>query len=125
MLTSAKINFKKYISLSLVIMILTYPLLKSKEEIYGSLIIFAAACLNQWMLVTSVREASKSAVTGVPANKLKMIIMILGKMFVLLGALTFAVHLMGNRVIIPLLIYVLQIAVLYLSLVRFSVESKD
>lgn len=118
MLPNAKINFKKYISFSLVIIICAYPFLRSKEEIVGSLIVFCAACLNQWMLVTSVREASQSAVTGVPANKFKMIIMILGKMAVLLGALTFGVHLMGNRVIIPLLIYVLQIAVLYLSFVR-------
>jgi hypothetical protein len=67
------------------------------------------------MLVTVVRDASRSAVTGLPANKLKMLILIIGKVVVIAGALIFSVQIMGNRVIIPVLIYVLQIAVLYLS----------
>ncbi len=113
--TDAKINFKKYLILSIGLLSISMSLMRTRSELYGSVGIFIAACLNQVMLVAAVRSASKTAITGEQTNKFKMLFLILGKMLLLLGALSFGVQIMGDRVLIPLLIYVLQIAVLYLS----------
>lgn len=115
MLTTAKINLKKYGFLSAALLIAELAISKNAVEVQGMLVIFAAACLNQFMLVNVVRSASQNAAYGTEVNKGKMIIFSLGKVILLVAALIYGVHLMGNRVIIPLLIYVLQIAVLYLS----------
>lgn len=77
--------------------------------------VFIAACLNQWMLVNVVRDASQNAADGTPVDKFNMVLMTVGKVILLIAALSFGVHIMGKRIIIPVLIYVLQIAVLYLS----------
>jgi hypothetical protein len=67
------------------------------------------------MLVNVVRDITQNAATGKPIDKVNMVMMIIGKVILLLAAITFGVQLMGNRIIIPVLIYVLQIAILYLS----------
>ncbi len=77
--------------------------------------VFLAACLNQWMLVIGVDKMTKAAADQEQLDKVSIVILFLGKVFVLIVALSLGVQIMGKRIIIPLLIYVLQIAVLYLS----------
>ena len=113
--TNAKINLFKYSLLSLVLLIISYFLAKNSEELMVMAIVFVAACLNQWMLVNVVRDASQNAADGTPVDKVNMVLMTVGKVILLIAALSFGVHIMGKRIIIPVLIYVLQIAVLYLS----------
>lgn len=123
MLISAKINLIKYSLLSAVLLIVGYFLARNFSEIMAMGVVFAAACLNQWMLVNVVREATLNAADGTPVDKANMVMMIIGKAVLLITALTFGVHIMGNRIIIPVLIYVLQIAVLYLSFDRQKSEN--
>jgi hypothetical protein len=123
MLTNAKINLVKYLILSSLLLIAIYLLAKNSTEIKVMLVVFCAACLNQWMLVNVVRAASQNAANGTPVNKFNMVAMIIGKVFLLIAALSFGVQIMGNRIIIPVLIYVLQIIVLYLSFDRSKSEN--
>lgn len=122
--TGAKIDFRKYTSYSAVLILASYFLAKSLAEFYVMLIVFVAACLNQWMLVTLVREISSSAAGDGPPGKGNIMMMVLGKVVILVTALIFGVQIMGNRIIIPVLIYVLQIAVLYLSFTKSKGESE-
>lgn len=105
------------------LLIAIYFLAKSNAEIGVMLVVFVAACLNQWMLVNVVREASQNAADGTPVDKANMVMMIIGKVVLLIAAISFGVHIMGSRIIIPVLIYVLQIAVLYLSFDRQKSEN--
>lgn len=124
MLISAKVNLSKYALFSSILLIAIYFLAKSNAEIMVMLVVFVAACLNQWMLVNVVREASQNAADGTPVDKANMVMMIIGKVVLLIAAISFGVHIMGSRIIIPVLIYVLQIAVLYLSFDRQKSETR-
>lgn len=123
MLISANVNLTKYALFSSILLIAIYFLAKSNSEIVVMLVVFVAACLNQWMLVNVVREASQNAADGTPVDKANMVMMIIGKVVLLIAAISFGVHIMGSRIIIPVLIYVLQIAVLYLSFDRQKSEN--
>jgi len=116
MLISEKINVKKYALLSFILLLISYFLSRNSGEIKVMLTVFMAACLNQWMLVRVVEKMVNSAAGKEEADKTDMVLLFLGKAIVLILALTLGVQIMGKRIIIPLLIYVLQIAVLYLSL---------
>lgn len=84
--------------------------------------IFTAACLNQYMLVKGVEKITNQAAgTGTP-DKSGLIGLFIGKGIVLIVALTLGVQIMGKRIIIPVLIYVLQIVVLYLSMKKSGAE---
>ena len=115
MLTNAKINLKKYISFTLILLLLTTPLLRSKQEIMVVIIVVLASCINQWMLVYIVRKMTESAANQTQKNNSLISLMTIAKLLIVVGALSFGVQIMGKRIIIPVLIYVLQIVVLYLS----------
>jgi hypothetical protein len=86
------------------------------------LTVFVAACLNQWMLVNLVLGMTRVASGEGSVDKTQMVIMFIGKVLVLVVALTLGVQIMGKRIIIPVLIYVLQIGVLFLSLNKTKKE---
>jgi len=67
------------------------------------------------MSIFVVRKMSENAVIGSSKNNLLIPIFIMGKLILVVGALSFGVQIMGKRILIPVLIYVLQIVVLYLS----------
>lgn len=119
----AKINYLKYTLLSLVLLFAASFMAQSTKEIMAlGLVVFAAAT-NHWMLVRVVGEIAENASQGRPIKKKYITLLVIGKLCILLAALSFGVHIMGSRVIIPVLIYVLQIAILYLSLEN-GLESK-
>lgn len=122
MLISEKINLKKYALLSTVLLAIDYFLARDMAELKVMLTIFLAACLNQWMLVRGVQKITDVASGKEEADKSGLILMFIGKIFVLLVALVFGVQIMGKRIIIPVLIYVLQIVVLYLSMNKPEAE---
>lgn len=122
--TGAKIDFRKYISFSALLLITSYFLARSMAEFYVMLTVFVAACLNQWMLVSVVRELTSSVADGSPSDNGNIIMMVIGKVAIVVTALIFGVQIMGNRIIIPVLIYVLQIAVLYLSFTKPKGETE-
>jgi uncharacterized protein YacL len=122
MLISEKINFKKYALGSTVLFILEGFFARDIEELKVMLYIFSAACLNQYLLVRVVQTITREAAGIEHPNKSKIAIMSVGKIIVLLVALVFGVQIMGKRIIIPVLIYVLQIVVLYFSMKKAGAE---
>ncbi|TDP53955.1 hypothetical protein C8D79_1237 [Bacteriovorax stolpii] len=113
---SAKIDFKKYVLFSSILLIISYFLSRNFEELKVMLTIFLAACLNQYMLVKGVEKVTNQAAGNGETDKSGLIGLFIGKAIVLIVALTLGVQIMGKRIIIPVLIYVLQIVVLYLSM---------
>ena len=122
MLTTAKVNLKKYALLSTVLLVIEYFLARDVAELKVMLTVFLAACLNQWMLVRGVTSITNVASGKEEADKTNLIMLFIGKVIVLLVALVFGVQIMGKRIIIPVLIYVLQIVVLYLSMNKPEAE---
>ncbi len=113
-----KINPKKYLLYSTALFLLSAGLYNSLEELFYSLIIFIAVILNQFMLVNSVVSLIESVKGNAEVNKSNVIFNFIFKTILLITAITFGVHIMGNRVIIPVIIYIFQIFVLYFSINR-------
>lgn len=107
---TGRINFKKYLLFSLMTTLITLTFARGVNDVIAILIIYFATVLNQLLLVEGVFELTSAS------NKSKVIIIFLIKMAILFGALTLGVHLMGKKVIIPLLNYVVIIFVLGTSL---------
>lgn len=121
--TSAKINYLRFFLLSAALLVAEYFLARNFDELKVMLTIFLAVCLNQWMLVRAVEIMVKSQTGEQPSDDATSPIWyFLGKVIVLIVALTFGVQIMGKRIIIPVLIYVLQIIVLYLSFEKPGME---
>lgn len=117
-----KIDLKKYAILSTVLLVISYFLSRDMAELKVMLTVFLAACLNQWMLVRGVQKITDVASGKEEADKTNLVLLFIGKVIVLLVALVFGVQIMGKRIIIPVLIYVLQIVVLYLSMKKSEEE---
>jgi hypothetical protein len=119
---SEKVDLKKYAILSTILLVAVYFMARDMAELKVMLTVFLAACLNQWMLVRGVQKLTNSAVGKEEPDKSGLILLFIGKVIVLLVALVFGVQIMGKRIIIPVLIYVLQIVVLYLSMKKAGAE---
>ena len=119
MLTNLKINFGKYFLITgLSTAFLTIFIAQNKEEIFGILIVYLAAVINQFMLVRFVREFFTPDVAKHKENidKLEVIGLFILKIVVLLSGITLGVHFMGSRVIFPVINYVFQMFALIFSL---------
>ena len=116
MLTKEKINHKKYLGLSTLLLAGTYLFCTGPKEFLVVIMVFLAVIINQWLLVSSVNKLIKKTLNHESSSIIKILGSFLGKTIILVIAITFGVHLMGNRIIIPILIYVIQIFILYLSL---------
>lgn len=124
--TNERINFKVYLPLSLILILLGYLLSNSPAEFKVIATIFLAACINQYMLVRGVDKITKQAAnleTNTEDQGGTLLGLFIGKIIVLIVALVFGVQIMGKRIIIPVLIYVLQIGVLYLSFKKTSSDN--
>ncbi len=113
-----RINLKKYISLSVALLIIGFAACRNSQEILATGVVFVAVILNQWMLLNSIDAITQKALSKESDKQSNIIINFLFKAIILIVAISFGVHIMGNRIIIPILIYVLQIFVLYFSLVE-------
>lgn len=124
MLISERIDLKKYALFSSVLIIISIFLARNSSELMVMATVFLAAGLNQYMLVRGVSKIANQAVGKEESSKFDLIVLFIGKLIVLVVALTLGVQIMAKRIIIPLLIYVLQIVVLYLSLKK-PVQEKE
>lgn len=122
MLTSAKINLKKYTLYSIILLSLSCLAVRSLEEYVVIILVFLASCINHWALIFVVRRLSEEAAGQGQKYRRLIPIMNIGKLVLVIAALSFGVQIMGKRIIIPVLIYVLQIVVLYLSFEKPSAE---
>jgi cellobiose-specific phosphotransferase system component IIC len=99
---------------------LTYIIVNNVQEYFVVLLVFVATVINQWMLIESVHTMVQSAAGKPTEDSSSSIMMFLVKTLMLLVVLSFGVHFIGKRIIIPLLNYVIQIFILY-----FSFRQKD
>lgn len=113
-----KINLKKYISLSVALLIIGFTTCKNPQEVLATGVVFVAVILNQWMLLNSIDAITQKALSKESDKQPNIVINFLFKAIILIVAISFGVHIMGNRIIIPILIYTVQIFVLYFSLVE-------
>lgn len=115
MLTNAKINLKKYLIFSAILLSFSSLFLRSKAEFGVVLLVYLASCANHWMLIYIVRKLTDAAANNAQRNGKLITLMSIGKLLIVFAAISFGVQIMSKRIIIPVLIYVLQIVVLYLS----------
>jgi hypothetical protein len=117
-----KINLKKYFGYSCLHLGLTYFVVNNMEEFLVIILVYLATVFNQWMLIDSVEAMAQSAAGVETGETFGPAVIFLGKTLLLLAALSFGVHIMGKRIIIPLLNYVVQIFILYYSFRRKDCE---
>lgn len=116
-----KINLKKYLGLSILTTVISCLFVQNIIEILVVIVIYIATLINQAILVELVVEMSESAkytkFNSEPrVDKGRVLGLSLLKIFIMLGAISFGVLFMGNRIIIPVLNYVIIIFILALSL---------
>jgi hypothetical protein len=115
MQSKTELNLKRYLLYSLPTTIVCLALCQSFTDVLGVLVVYLGTILNQVMLVASLRELLIPFVDseGQKSNK-KIILLFVGKLVILFGSLSLGVHLMGKKVLIPLINYVVLIFVLVL-----------
>jgi hypothetical protein len=112
-----KVNFKRYFFFFCLWLAPCIILARNSSEILGILIIAVATVINQLMLVEAVSELIFDS-AQVSRRNAKIIVLFIAKVLILFGALFCGSHLMGTRVIIPLIYFVLMIFSLAYSIRR-------
>jgi len=110
-----KVDFRKYLVITMISTAFCCLFARSASEVVGIFIIYVAALLNQMMLTEIVLEMTSTEEEKI-YSKGSMITLGIGKFVVLIVGITLGVHFMGNRIIIPVLNYVIQIFALGFSL---------
>jgi hypothetical protein len=117
-----RINLKRYFGLSLIPTILIILYFRETAMTVAVLLVYIATIINQACLIEIVEEMSTASVPNhdgsLPKKMDKFWLVQLGvvKLLVLIGALTLGVLFIGNRIIIPLINYVIIIFILGTSL---------
>lgn len=120
---SEKIDFKKYIAFSILLIVLFIPFLRGATEFKVLIVTYVAVLINQYMLVQGVADLIEPMARGEKVDNGWIVFLFIGKAILLLIALIYGVQIIGNRIIIPVLFYVCQIFVLIFSSKR-RIESK-
>ena len=118
MLIAKKINLKKYFLYSLPSIIIATLLCRSGKEYLSILIVYIATVINHILLIYAVSMMTDvERVQGKKdQGKGNLLLLFLAKFCILLLGLYLGILFMGNRVIIPLVNYVILIFVLVLSI---------
>ncbi len=113
-----KINFKIYLFYSIAILTPALIFCHNLVEVGLVLLCYCSVIISQSLMVGQMMHAILKA-SGQPTEEEQSpIIDTLLRIFLIASSLSLSVHLMGNRVIIPLLVYVSQIFILNFSLNR-------
>ena len=109
------LNLKRYLLYTLPTTTICFALCQNWLEVLGVLIVYLGTIFNQIMLVASLKELLIPFVdASVQKSNKKIVLLFVGKLVILFGSLSLGVHLMGKRVLIPLINYVVLIFVLVL-----------
>jgi hypothetical protein len=115
-----KINLKKYLLGSVLTTGIALAFARNTTEIVTILVIYLATVINQISLVEVIMELVAERTSDLSrtyrVKKVKVALLFILKLLILFGALSLGIHLMGKRVLIPLLNYVVLIFVLGFSL---------
>ena len=106
-----KIKINKYILLTLLTTVLCIAIERSNQSTIGISIVYLATMINQYLLVLMTHKVLASDKSSKFYNY-KLVFIIISKFMIIICALYLAVHFMGNRVIIPVINFVVQIFIL-------------
>ena len=110
-----ELNLRRYILFSLPSTALCIALCRTWIDVLAVSVVYFGTVLNQIMLVASLREMLLPFInTESRKSNKKIVLLFVGKLVILFGSLSLGVHLMGKRVLIPLINYVVLIFVLVL-----------
>ena len=110
-----ELNLRRYILFSLPSTALCIALCRTWIDVLAVFVVYFGTVLNQIMLVASLREMLLPFIdTESRKSNKKIVLLFVGKLVILFGSLSLGVHLMGKRVLIPLINYVVLIFVLVL-----------
>lgn len=115
MLYEKKINFAKYLLISFLPYLVGMSLEQSLDAFIAYLIIYTCIVINHIMLLTGVNMLVNAA-QGY--DRVIIVSLFIGKMVILFLGISVGVHFIGNKVIIPVIFYIIQIFVLVFSLKR-------
>jgi hypothetical protein len=106
-----KIKINKYILLTVIITLVCAAIESNTQSTIGISIVYIATMINHYLLVLMTHKLIASNKSSKFYNY-KLIFIIISKFMIIIGAFYLAVHFMGNRVIIPVINYVVQIFIL-------------
>ena len=113
-----RINLKLFIPLSVISTLLFALFSKSWTEVIVLLSVYAATLVNLYMLMWIIAALilnEEVRLTG-KVDVFKVVMFFFLKVFIVFGALSLGVHFIGNKIIIALINYVVQIFVLGISM---------
>ena len=118
MLLLKKLNFKKFIPISLIPLAICFAFARNMNEVYGIAVVHIATLINIAFLAEGILQLIESHAGRLEKKpeKGKLILLFVGKFIILILGVLFGVQMMGNRIIIPVLNYVIQIFTLSISL---------
>ena len=119
-----KINLKKFFLLSLPTTGGFLLFARNTEDIFAILLVYVATVTHLGMLAEAVFELIESQITDghIQNVKDKILYLFLGKLTILIMSLVICRQIMGNRIIIPVINYVIQIFILTFSI---KTEGRD
>ena len=115
MLFAKKISFAKYLGLSFLPYLVGMCVEQTIRACAAYMVIFICVVINQIMLVNAVHlivDASRTQERG------RIISLFIAKGIILFLGISLGVHFIGNKVIIPVIFYIVQIFILVFSLKR-------
>lgn len=105
---------------------LSLYLAKNLNEVFAILTIYVATVIYLFMFAEAVyRLTENQRANKNDAKRGKIAFFFIGKFAILVGALIFGVQIMGNRIIIPVLNYIILIFVLTYSTKSLDKGSKN
>jgi len=121
MLLKTKINLKKFFLISLPTTAVFLAFSRNWNDALAIMIVYTATVVHLGMLSEAVFELIESQISEghIHNVKDKIMYLFLGKLTILILGLLIGRQLMGNRIIIPVINYVIQIFIL-----TFSIRSK-
>lgn len=110
-----KLDYKKFIPITLLVNIFFLFFARNKMEVIVILTVYMASIINIAMLHEAISDIIVAAKPGgPPASKGKVVLLFLFKLIILIGAITWGVQFMEKRIIIPIFNYIVHIFVLSL-----------
>ena len=110
-----KINLPLLIGSHLLISIVLVFLAKNRLELIVFFSILIATLLNQYLLARGVEKMFNASKENEKATGMTLVFF-LSKFIILFAAMGLGVHFIGNRIIVPILVYIAQLFILLFSL---------
>jgi hypothetical protein len=124
MLFVKKINLKRYLIIIFLSTFVCFQFIRGGDEVIGLFVAMIFTAISQLALTEAVcLLTDQTLVMSEKKKKTRLVVFIVLKLLFLFLGLGLGVHLMGKRVIIPLINYILQISALGVSLRNINSES--